>query len=96
MSCPSCDHTMQSLAFGIWWCPRCGTLRSRHNPGNLDVDEVPRLVQHLRARDMNEPGSEHIKFIDLRECYLLPEERRELHKKENPFDYLPYRPSSEA
>lgn len=27
MACQVCDHTMQSITGGIFWCPRCGTLK---------------------------------------------------------------------
>ena len=54
MSCPTCDHTMQSLGItedglNSWWCPRCGTLRQRSSeePESFD-DEVPQLVARCR------------------------------------------------
>lgn len=28
MACPTCDHTMQSVAPEVFWCPRCGTLKA--------------------------------------------------------------------
>ena len=42
MACPTCDHTMQSIAGLRFWCPRCGTIRNLH-----DV-EKPRLVDLVR------------------------------------------------
>jgi hypothetical protein len=27
MACQTCDHTMQSITQGVFWCPRCGTLK---------------------------------------------------------------------
>lgn len=44
MSCPTCDHTMQSVANGVHWCPRCGTLRT-----SGDTWEAPKLVDRCRA-----------------------------------------------
>lgn len=41
MSCPTCDHTMQSIRTGFW-CPRCGTLTMG---GDI---EAPSLVQRCR------------------------------------------------
>jgi tRNA(Ile2) C34 agmatinyltransferase TiaS len=28
MACPTCSHTMHGLGHDIFWCPRCGTLRT--------------------------------------------------------------------
>jgi hypothetical protein len=41
MSCPTCTHTMQTVAKETFWCPRCGTLKLR---SGLDTDHTPRLV----------------------------------------------------
>lgn len=43
MACPTCDHTMQSVAAGVFWCPRCGTLRLA-----LEDTAVPKLVERTR------------------------------------------------
>ena len=43
MSCPTCDHTMQRLPLHIFWCPRCGTLKT---PG--EREEAPKLVERCR------------------------------------------------
>jgi hypothetical protein len=87
MACLTCDHTMQSIAIGKFWCPRCGTLRVDGQ------DREPRIVQ--RAHDFSEAFelSEEAMFwmaeedatqerarirqanVDLRECCLLPSER---------------------
>ena len=48
MPCPICDHTMQSLdgdRFGWWWCPRCGSIKSKQP----DIPPVaPKLVETVR------------------------------------------------
>jgi hypothetical protein len=45
MACPTCDHTMQSAAQSLFWCPRCGTLKdTRHGEPPIDVS-VPKLVE---------------------------------------------------
>jgi ribosomal protein L37AE/L43A len=47
MPCPTCDHTMHAVCTGIWWCPRCGTLRKDFIEAPLD-DSVPALVERRR------------------------------------------------
>lgn len=42
MVCPTCDHTMQSISSGIFWCPRCGMLKT-----NSD-EYIPTLVDRCR------------------------------------------------
>ena len=44
MSCPTCDHTMNGIGNGVFWCPRCGTLKDDVMP----YVEAPKLV--LRCR----------------------------------------------
>jgi Transcription factor zinc-finger len=47
MSCPTCDHTMQNLGVNgqrIFWCPRCGTLRSI--TGEHQEDDPPRWIKN--------------------------------------------------
>lgn len=52
MSCPTCDHTMQSIGLdettGIvrHWCPRCGTMKSARN--GHEYIESPKLVERCR------------------------------------------------
>ena len=45
MSCPICDHTMQTLDFGIYWCSRCGTVTDMHSTPLC----VPSIVERARA-----------------------------------------------
>lgn len=47
MPCPSCDHSMEGLGGGVFWCPRCGTLRSL-SVTNLPTDTTPKLVERCR------------------------------------------------
>ena len=42
MACPSCQHTMQGLGEGIFWCPRCGSIRYQ------GLVSVPCLVHRVR------------------------------------------------
>ena len=49
MTCSTCDHTMDRLGksdmgFGLFWCQRCGTIRS---PAFVQ-DLVPKLVKRCR------------------------------------------------
>jgi len=45
MACPTCDHTMQSIAGLRFWCPRCGTLK---NLDSFPSTEKPQLVDLVR------------------------------------------------
>ncbi len=40
MACSTCSHTMQSIADGTFWCPRCGTF-------SQGEQVPPRLVEHV-------------------------------------------------
>ncbi len=45
MACPTCDHMMQNLGATtdrIFWCPRCGTIRTIR--GQCNDDAVPRWI----------------------------------------------------
>ena len=44
MSCPNCEHTMQSIARAVFWCPRCGTVKA----SDLEGVYVPKLVERSR------------------------------------------------
>lgn len=54
MSCPTCDHTMQSLgvdaqqAKRFYWCPRCGTIKTVITSCNDEIDDCPKLVERCR------------------------------------------------
>jgi transposase len=43
MACPTCDHTMQGVGNGAFWCPRCGTIQLAPN-----TFEMPMLVSRTR------------------------------------------------
>jgi hypothetical protein len=57
MPCDICDHTVQNIgAKGrrIWWCPRCGSLRTKI--GEHSQTDVPILVDRVRrARQDTRP-----------------------------------------
>ena len=44
MACPTCDHTMQNIDDAVYWCPRCGTVRTIRGAG---IKEVPKLVERV-------------------------------------------------
>lgn len=59
MSCPTCDHTMQSIGYcdggTVWLCPRCGTVK--HPQFNTEAEPriyVPKLVERCREFAMEE------------------------------------------
>ena len=52
MSCPTCDHTMQRIGkdeigdnAGVFWCPRCGTLKA----DGWYESPVPKLVERAAS-----------------------------------------------
>ncbi len=71
MSCPTCSHTMQTVAAvpgrHVFWCPRCGTLKTAHAAGD-DV-ERPNLVVRCRAF---EECFETDKHLGNRLAYAVP------------------------
>lgn len=86
MSCPTCDHTMQSLGGGgddAWfWCPRCGTLLRRSLIGDGVSCEAPDLVGRLRAyaRNFSDIWKQSIQFKEwvrhgIAEAISKPEDR---------------------
>lgn len=61
MACPTCSHTMQGLGYGIFHCPRCGTMKGE------DAVTVPALVARCKIFKENaedgrglSPFSEHL------------------------------------
>lgn len=55
MPCPTCDHTVQGIGFGMFWCPRCGTL-IWHTGAGKAVD-VPKLVERCRKLEAAHVGA---------------------------------------
>jgi hypothetical protein len=45
MPCPTCDHTLNGIGYGMFHCPRCGTLVGYHAHGSA---MMPALVGRLR------------------------------------------------
>lgn len=52
MACNTCDHTMQTIGVTcdqdgarVFWCPRCGTIRTT---GRFEGDDMPKLVERCR------------------------------------------------
>lgn len=85
MACQTCDHTMQSIASKVFWCPRCGTIKREYNTLNPEW-YTPKIVErsiemcmaalHFYAPD---EGPEAARLdraeTDLAECCVLPNER---------------------
>ncbi len=45
MACKTCDHTMQRVAaIGVFWCPRCGSLKREFFDGDRPEHEEPKIV----------------------------------------------------
>ncbi len=80
MSCPTCDGTMQSLVSEpspIWWCDRCGTLKT------LTADPAfparPMLVSRVRRLHtgfaVRSPERARMMQLGITEAIYRPEER---------------------
>jgi uncharacterized Zn finger protein (UPF0148 family) len=76
MPCPTCDHTMQRIIDGTFWCPRCGTLKTIS--GDHTEIDTPMLVN--RCREF-EPTLGNIlrdgkwRLLGIHESIYPPEER---------------------
>ncbi len=49
--CPTCEHTMQSVADDVFWCPRCGTLKMNRAPGSYEPWWVERAIRYIASLD---------------------------------------------
>lgn len=49
MPCPTCDHMLTGLGHGLFWCPRCGTIKDMTN--DITDTAVPKLVDRCREFD---------------------------------------------
>ncbi len=78
MACETCDHTMQRVNGGeppVFWCPRCGTLKTK---GGVPEFEVPKVIG--RAHSLCASVTEPDEYLDVdalamrvravRECFL--------------------------
>lgn len=86
MACPTCDHTMQSIGQtkrqdSVFWCPRCGTIRTLYSPTKMD-DDAPSLPHRVRAFLAELETGAYPKLdtiahrIGLEESCTLPAERK--------------------
>src|SRR4051812_6946684 len=86
MSCPTCEHTMQSVGMldhggSVYWCPRCGTIRQllSNKEKELDTEAVlPGMVRTLLSHCG--PGiRERARLHGVYEAIELPANRDTLH-----------------
>ncbi len=76
MACPACDHTMQNLgltADRVFWCPRCGTIKSGDCVQHTKI--VGACSRVLKARDEYMADDEQQypdAVLDLLEQYVRP------------------------
>lgn len=69
MACGTCDHTMQSVAAGVWWCPRCGTLKRGESNHADRPDLIVRLRDFLKVVGEESPVAEMLFYrLGVREC----------------------------
>lgn len=79
MSCPTCDHTMQSLGSNFYfWCPRCGTLMDA-NQGGGEAPELVKRCRHFRIAclDTQTRSRDTWRRMGIDESIYLPQERPE-------------------
>jgi len=43
--CPCCSHTLNGIGYGMWHCPRCGTLAGCYADGSVTI---PAIVERCR------------------------------------------------
>lgn len=51
MACPTCDHTMRSVGgvgYVVFWCPRCGTIKTNHADNQNNLICLPTLIPRLQ------------------------------------------------
>lgn len=88
MSCPTCDHTMHCIGHGIFWCPRCGTLKGNDPLGQVSI---PALVDRCRrfaaegntqsyflGKSKYDHADEEWRKLGIAESINVPSERPEL------------------
>ena len=75
MSCPTCDHTMESVCDGVFWCPRCGTLKS----ALLRIGQTPKLVERCRkfGETLGTSWGQLWVYLGIAEGINLPSERQQ-------------------
>ena len=56
--CPTCSHTMASIAAKLFMCPRCGTVSDQRHTDAEPVVYVPKLIGYCRqwAQRPHEPN----------------------------------------
>lgn len=73
MACPTCGHTLHKVVYGIFWCPRCGTLMQKEGEA-----EVPKLVERCRTFGgciLNPSTLNEWRVLGIAESINLPENR---------------------
>lgn len=73
MACSTCAHTMHGIGYGMFWCPRCGSLLH-------EAMSIPALVLRCRDFEGKFPPTDLASAKDwhrlgIRESINLPENR---------------------
>ena len=73
MACENCDHTMQGVIPGVFWCPRCGTIKSGER------QDAPKLVGRVvefagKLTDEHQDLIEEFERLGVREAIMKDEE----------------------
>ena len=70
MNCPTCSHSMCGLGLDtsrMYWCPRCGTIKSLDRGDFADVS-VPYLADRVRTSEEQSVQA----VMDGRDIYAIP------------------------
>lgn len=86
MACPACDHTMQRLAPEVYWCPRCGTIKTAS-----DIEQT-KLVKRCRDFEAEHIGPTNGAMFHLWYCSGISES---IHRPENRREPIIMRPKQE-
>ncbi len=66
MACPTCDHTMNGIGHGLFWCPRCGTLKRANT--TVGASEAPKLVERCRLFELGFQPQRLLGVVDPKEA----------------------------
>lgn len=77
MPCPTCDHTMWSIQYGVFWCPRCGTLNTGDSVSSpLLLKRCRDFERAMRNKFDDDPADmEKWKRLGIAESINKPEDR---------------------
>ena len=81
--CPTCSHTMKALATGVFYCWRCGTIKTGDQPHEIEAPNLvkrcvalcKKIVEHGRE-ERPVPDDVWSEVIAIEEACMQPYERK--------------------